>query len=118
MPKDKVKGDPKLVSKCGLYCGSCKKFKSEKCPGCEGNEKASWCKVRTCCLEKNIPTCVQCNEFDDWKECKKANNFMSGIFSFFYNSDHDANKRMIAKDGLKKYANHMAREDLVSMKKR
>ena len=46
--------DPKLVAFCGLYCGACKAYLKERCPGCHDNEKATWCKVRTCCLENGI----------------------------------------------------------------
>ncbi len=32
-----------------------------KCPGCKNNEKASWCKIRQCCISKGYHTCaVKC----------------------------------------------------------
>ncbi len=28
-----IVSDPKLVAYCGLYCGACKRYLQEKCPG-------------------------------------------------------------------------------------
>ncbi|MCP4673622.1 MAG: DUF3795 domain-containing protein, partial [Desulfobacula sp.] len=62
-----------MIAKCGLYCGACPRFLKEKCNGCKGNEKASWCKLRTCCIDKNIDSCADCDEFTDVMDCKKYN---------------------------------------------
>mgnify|MGYP001174253203 CR=1 FL=1 len=43
-----------LVAYCGLYCGQCTKYLKGKCPGCKENEKASWCKTRSCCIENDF----------------------------------------------------------------
>ena len=37
--------DNKNIAACGLYCGACRKFLAEKCPGCKPNKKATWCKI-------------------------------------------------------------------------
>ena len=40
--------DKKLIAKCGLYCGACNSYITGKCPGCNENVKATWCKIRNC----------------------------------------------------------------------
>jgi hypothetical protein len=57
--------DKKLIAFCGLYCGACARYLAEKCPGCRENEKASWCGVRSCCLERGYAGCADCVEFPD-----------------------------------------------------
>lgn len=34
------------VAYCGLYCGACQSYTKGKCPGCDANEKATWCEIR------------------------------------------------------------------------
>ena len=83
--------DENLVSFCGLYCGACGSYLKGKCPGCSENTKASWCKVRSCCIENKFGSCADCNEYkNDVNECEKLNNFISKIFSFIFNSDRKA----------------------------
>lgn len=106
-----------LVSYCGLYCGSCGKYQKGKCPGCAENEKASWCKIRTCCIEKRINSCAQCNEYSDVKDCKMFDNFISKMFEFVFKSDRKAGIKMIQKAGYEEFAKYMAKNKLVSMKK-
>lgn len=48
------------VAYCGLYCGACKSQLKGKCPGCYGNEKATWCEIRKCCNEHGYATCADC----------------------------------------------------------
>lgn len=52
--------DPRdLVSACSLFCGACHKFKKKSCPGCKGNDKATWCKIRPCTRENGYATCAR-----------------------------------------------------------
>ncbi|HNW49784.1 MAG TPA: DUF3795 domain-containing protein [Prolixibacteraceae bacterium] len=88
----------KLLAKCGLYCGNCKKYVDGKCPGCEPNLKASWCKIRTCCLENGYATCADCTTTNP-RECKKFTNFVSNIFSVIFRSDRPASIDYIRKYG-------------------
>ena len=74
--------NPQQIAACGLYCGACKKFLNGKCPGCKENEKASWCKIRKCCQEKDLHTCAECDK--DVTECKIHNNFVGKIFAFLF----------------------------------
>ena len=34
-----IVSDTQNIAACGLYCGACRKFLAEKCPGCKQNEK-------------------------------------------------------------------------------
>ena len=79
-----------LVASCGLYCGACKSYLKGKCPGCRGNSKATWCKVRSCCEGKQLKSCAECAEFPVPRACKKFNNFMSRLFGLLFNSDRAA----------------------------
>lgn len=107
----------RLVSYCGLYCGSCGKYLKGRCPGCAENEKATWCKIRACCIDKNINSCAECNEFSDVKDCKKFDNFVSKMFEFVFKSDRKAGIKMIKESGYEEFVKYMAENKLVSMKK-
>ncbi len=108
--------DKLLVSKCGLYCGSCPKYLKEKCPGCHGNEKAAWCKIRSCCLEHNYSSCAECKEYSNVMECKKFNNFFSRLIGFILRSDRNAGIGMIKEKGYEGFAKYMAENKLISIK--
>ena len=103
-----IQTDTSAIACCGLYCPACGKFRKGKCPGCARNDKASWCKVRTCCMEKQIASCADCDEFADPAECKKFDNFMSRVFGLFFNSNRGACVAMIKDKGYDGYAAHMA----------
>ena len=79
-----------LVARCGLYCGACKAHLGAKCPGCHQNTKATWCKVRACCIVKGIVTCADCSEFADPCACRKFNNIVSRLFGLVFGSDRAA----------------------------
>ncbi len=105
-----------LVSFCGLYCGSCPKYLKDKCPGCEGYEKATWCKLRTCCLQNGYSSCADCSEFSDVKECKKFNNFFSRVIGFILRSDRAAGIQMIKEKGYKGFASYMTENKLITIR--
>ena len=109
MANEDIKADKDLVAMCGLYCGACGKYLKGRCPGCTDNEKASWCKVRACCIENEYKTCAECKTYDDFKDCKNLNNFMAKFFALFFNSNRPACLREIKKNGRKKFADEMAR---------
>ena len=56
-------------------------IKRPNAPGCLANEKAVWCKVRSCNMGKFITSCAECDEFAEVNDCKKFNNFISKIFN-------------------------------------
>jgi hypothetical protein len=97
-----------LVARCGLYCGACKAYLKGKCAGCEQNEKATWCKVRSCCSEKGIATCADCTEFADPNDCRKFNNIVSRIFGLIFKSDRAACIEQVRRLGVKGHAAAMA----------
>lgn len=103
-----IKVNAELVAYCGLYCGACKSYLDEKCKGCRENSKATWCKVRSCCMEKQIKSCAECVEFNDPRACKKFNNFMSKIFGLIFRSDRAACIAQIKQLGLERHAKDMA----------
>lgn len=106
-----------LVSYCGLYCGACKKYLDEKCPGCHDNVKATWCKIHTCCIENNYLSCAECKEFENPSNCNKFNNLFSKMFEFFFRSDRKACIDVIKVKGYEEYVKDMAAKNLVCLKK-
>lgn len=112
-----IKADVQQIAFCGLYCGSCKKFLAEKCPGCAGNEKASWCGIRKCCLEHNYKSCADCREFSEINDCPKFNNFISRAIGFVLRSNRRACIEQIQKNGYEKFAQEMADKRIITIKK-
>ncbi len=78
--------DEKLVAFCGLYCAvHAGRFEKESAPVAGGNEKASWCKIRTCCQENSFQSCAGCVIVDDLHDCGTFNTLISKfsrLFSF------------------------------------
>lgn len=103
-----ITADPAQVSYCGLYCGACRAFLKGRCPGCAGNEKAGWCKVRTCCLENGHTTCADCEDHADPMNCKKFNNFVAKIFQLVFGSNRAGSIAIIRREGLEGFARAMA----------
>ena len=112
-----ISADRTLIAYCGLYCGACKKFLKGKCPGCEGYEKATWCKVRTCCKEHQYSSCADCGILENPDECGKLNNFIARFFSFIFRSDRNASLAFIRGNGYESYASEMAEKGMMSFKK-
>lgn len=103
-----ITADEKLVAKCGLYCGACGAYLKGRCPGCAGNGKAAWCKVRACCGERNYGSCAECADFERYEDCGKLNNLISRVISLFTRSDRPASLARIKKAGRAAYAAEMA----------
>lgn len=74
------------IAACGLFCGNCRKFGKGSCPGCRPNEKASWCKVRACCIEHGWQSCAECTLMPP-QTCKKFDNFIAKVFQVVFRSD-------------------------------
>jgi len=110
--------DPKMIACCGLYCGACRKYRQEKCPGCAGNVKASWCGIRTCVAEHGYTTCADCKEFPDPNNCRKFNNFFSKVFGLMFNSNRQSCILKIRELGLENYAEYMKEKGLQSLPRR
>ena len=112
-----VIADKELIAYCGLYCGACKKYLAGSCPGCHENQKAGWCKIRSCNIEHGYASCADCKEFINPRDCKKFNNFISKIFALIFKSDRAACIAMIRESGYEGFAGYMAENNLQSVKK-
>ncbi len=117
MEQKQIIKDSSLVAACGLYCGACKKYLIGKCPGCAENIKATWCKVRTCCIETKIQSCADCKTISH-AECKKLNNFIAKIFSLIFKSDRNACLCRIKEVGYENFTQEMTDSKMPTIKKK
>jgi hypothetical protein len=106
-PKKDITSNPALVAYCGLYCGACGAYLKDRCLGCHDNKKASWCKVRTCCMELHYSSCAECKDFADPMQCGKYNNFISRAVGFVLRSDRSACIKQIKAVGMQGHADIM-----------
>lgn len=110
--------DSQLTAKCGLYCGACTKFLKEKCPGCAKNQKATWCKIRTCCDENAFKSCAECTIYYNAMQCNKFNNLVSKFFMIVFRSDRMACLNMIQKNGYNYFEKYMSRNKIMTIRKK
>lgn len=111
-----ITADKNNIAACGLYCGACRKFLEGKCSGCTNNEKASWCKIRRCCIGNGYHTCAECER--EVKECKTYSNFIGKVFALLFNSDRPACISYIKKHGEQAYAEEMATRNCKTIKRK
>lgn len=53
-------------SRCGVLCDDCERKEQVNCLGCTQMEAPFWggkCEVKSCCEEKNLPHCGECEVF-------------------------------------------------------
>jgi len=112
-----IVADKNLISYCGLYCGSCRSYLKGKCPGCRDNVKATWCKVRQCCIENSLQSCAACTTIE-LMDCGKYNNFISKIFGYLFNSDRSACIARIKEIGYDDYSIEMANSKRQTIKRK
>ncbi len=112
-----ITSDVKLIAFCGLYCGACRSYLKGKCPGCVENTKATWCQIRSCCIENNYKSCADCKQFSNVNECKKYNNFIAKIFGFVFRSNRAACITLIKEKGYDGFAGYMTNNKLMTIKK-
>lgn len=117
METKEITPKPNLIAFCGLYCANCSKQLKGKCPGCQKNEKASWCKIRSCCMEKNIASCAECQEYIFPNDCKKYNNVFARVIGFVSNTDRSKCIEMIRKEGADKFVLTMTENGKMSFPK-
>ena len=112
-----ITNDAKMIAFCGLYCAACGKYTKGSCSGCAENAKATWCKIRSCNLEKGYKSCADCKEFSNPMDCKKFNNIFSKFFAMVFRSDRNACIAMIKERGYDGFAAHMSENKLQSLKR-
>ena len=110
-----IKNDPQLIAYCGLYCGSCRKYLSGKCPSCQQLASPHWCKIRSCCIGKKMASCAECN-LETPNACKTFNNPISKVFKLLFGSDREKSILLIREKGAIYYARHMTETRQQSMK--
>ena len=90
----------RIVAYCGLVCSDCGAYKKGRCGGCHSEKPMNAvCKVKPCAKDRGYCTCAECSEFDDLKDCKKLNNFISKIFGFVFRLDRIGNLNKIKEAG-------------------
>lgn len=106
-----------LVAYCGLYCGACGAHRRGRCPGCHENQRAGWCKVRTCCRENGYSSCAECKTTPDPGDCKKFSNIISKLFGLIFRSDRRACILQIREKGLQGHAEEMTARQAHSIRR-
>lgn len=109
--------DTKQIAYCGLYCGACKKYLLEKCPGCAGNNAASWCGIRSCCIEHSYKSCADCSTYTDVNDCGTYNNFIAKVIGFLLRSNRSECIRLIQRHGYDAFAADMAAKGLQTIRR-
>jgi hypothetical protein len=109
--------DKNLIAYCGLYCGSCRSYLTKKCQGCHDNMKASWCKIRECCIDNSIQSCANCNKIE-LADCKKYNTLISKIIGYILNSDRTACITRIKEIGYDDFALEMTNNKSQTIKRK
>ncbi|HOP31652.1 MAG TPA: DUF3795 domain-containing protein [Spirochaetota bacterium] len=117
MNSKEIKINTDNVAYCGLYCEACGKYQKGKCPGCAGNEKATWCGIRKCCITNNFKSCAECKTYTDLHECKDFHNPISRVIGFVFRADRFGCIDYIKKNGYDNFAKHMAEQGRMSMKR-
>jgi hypothetical protein len=117
MEKEIVK-NTSLIAACGLYCGACGSYTKGRCPGCKENSKASWCKVRSCCMEKSIDNCSQCIDYPNPQDCTKYNFFISNLIGFVTGTKRSLNIEAIKQKGAEGFVTFMTENKWQSIPKK
>ncbi len=117
MEKNQAQTKTGNIAYCGLYCEKCPKLVKGKCPGCAGNEKATWCGVRSCCIEHGYKSCADCTMYGDVSECRQFNSPIAKIFGFVFNSDRAKCVRYIKQNGYGAFASRMDEMNRMSLKR-
>lgn len=112
----KIEANKELIAACGLYCGACRKYLSDKCSGGLDNEKATWCKIRSCVKDKGFHSCAECSRIVT--ECKIYSNLIGKIFAFLFKSDRPACISYIREHGEQAYAEEMTKRKCQTMKRK
>ena len=118
--KQIVKGE-NLISYCGLYCGACPTYKSEKCEGCKGDSPKCAigyknCPVKLCCVENGFFTCADCTKHTSTKECKKFNPIHVRFGEWISGTCRGKGIEMIREKGRTEFLTYMADRNWLTFK--
>lgn len=93
-----------ILAYCGLVCSNCGAYKKGRCHSCH-SEKPMYrnCPVKKCALERGYITCADCADFENLKDCKKLNNFISKIFDLIFRTDRIGNLDRIREVGVEQF---------------
>ena len=117
----------KQIAACGLYCGACRKYLNGKCPGCsiasdtpDSSQPTPRyfykCKIRQCCRSKGYKTCAECGM--DLKLCKTYNTLIGKLFALVFKTDRAGSIRYIREQGYEAYAEKMAWDETMAIKRK
>ena len=112
----KIEANKEFIAACGLYCGACRKYLSDKCPGCYENEKAIWCKIRSCVKGKGYHSCAECPK--EVGAYKIYSNLIGKIFAFIFRSDRPACISYIREHGEQAFAEEMTKRKCQTIKRK
>ena len=113
--KKPVAVNERNIAFCGLYCEACHAYRKGKCPGCAGNDRATWCKIRTCCMQMGHGSCADCVDVIDLRQCRIYHNPVSRIIGFVLRSNRMACISYIRNNGYAQFAAYMAEKGKQSM---
>lgn len=119
--REQTADNEKLIAYCGIYCGACPSFTSDKCEGCRSNSaksaiKFKKCQVKPCCVENGFFTCADCDKYVSVKECKKYNPLLLRIASKLEGSDRSKAIEMIKTKGRAEFLAFMENKNWVVFK--
>lgn len=90
-----------LIAYCGLCCTNCIMSTKYGCRGCHSVRSMNRnCKIKECSSGRGYNTCAECKDFEDFKKCKKLNNFMSRFMGFVFDNDRIKNLKRLREIGL------------------
>jgi hypothetical protein len=90
-----------IIAHCGLCCTNCGMFIKQKCLGCHSDKPMNRnCEMKACSIGRGYSTCASCNEFKDFKQCKKLYNIISRFFCFIFKTNRIGNLNRIKEIGL------------------
>jgi hypothetical protein len=100
-----------LISRCGLYCGACKKYLKNICSGCRTKAPPSWCEVSPCAASKDLFSCADCSDFPDVYRCGRLYPFKYRFGEWVAGMSRKAGIEMIRTDGCERYVQFMVEEN-------
>ncbi len=100
--------DPTLIAICGLYCGTCGAYVTEKCGGCRQSEAKTGCCVRNCANQKGIFTCADCWSFFKAGNCGEFNHAAPQVFGLHFPADRPNCLKEVRRLGPNAYSQKMA----------